>query len=120
MGKQRTCFCCGKAYHYCPVCDGDKNKPSWYFIFDSDNCRKIFDTCQRFSTKEYTADEARAKLDKCDLTDKLTFFLTSKMSLKRSSPRPTKRLNPLLLLLLLLLRRNGDGLADLLVKRNNH
>lgn len=70
MGKQRTCFCCGKAYHYCPVCDGDKNKPSWYFIFDSDNCRKIFDTCQRFSTKEYTADEARAKLDKCDLTDK--------------------------------------------------
>ena len=38
--KQRTCFCCGKAYHYCPHCDVDRDKPSWYFIFDSDNCRK--------------------------------------------------------------------------------
>ena len=74
MGKQRTCFCCGKEYRYCPNCDADKNKPSWYFIFDSENCRTIFDTCQRYSTKEYTAVQARAKLDKCDLTNKSDFL----------------------------------------------
>lgn len=73
MSKLRNCFCCEKAYHYCPNCSRDKNKPSWYFIFDSKNCRDIFDICQKYSTNTYTAKEAKAKLDKCDLTNKDKF-----------------------------------------------
>ena len=72
--KQRTCFCCGKAYHYCPHCDVDRDKPSWYFIFDSDNCRKVFDACQRYSTGECNAEQTRQKLDKRDLTNKSDFL----------------------------------------------
>lgn len=120
--KQRTCFCCGKAYHYCPHCDVDRNKPSWYFIFDSDNCRKVFDACQRYSTGECNAEQTRQKLDKCDLTNKSDFLPDVLGVIEKVFAETTKRLNPLPLLLLLTLevRRNGDRFADLLVKRNDH
>lgn len=72
--KQRTCFCCGKAYHYCPNCAEYSHLPSWYFIFDSENCKKVFDICQRYSIGEFTAEQARQKLDKCDLTNKSDFL----------------------------------------------
>ena len=72
--KQRTCFCCGKAYHFCPNCAEDADKPSWYFIFDSENCKNIFNICQRFSTNAIDAQSAAQELDKCDLTNKTDFL----------------------------------------------
>ena len=41
MAKNRTCFICGNKYDYCPTCDRDRLKPSWYALFCSDNCYKI-------------------------------------------------------------------------------
>ena len=41
MAKNRTCFICGDKYDYCPTCDRDRLKPSWYALFCSDNCYKI-------------------------------------------------------------------------------
>lgn len=120
--KQRTCFCCGKAYHYCPHCDVDRDKPSWYFIFDSDNCRKVFDACQRYSTGECNAEQTRQKLDKCDLTNKSDFLPDVLGVIEKVFAETNKTANPLplLLLLTLVVRRNGDRFADLLVKRNDH
>lgn len=88
--KQRTCFCCGTAYHYCPNCAEDANKPNWYFIFDSENCRDIFNICQKYSTGEYDAIQARHMLDKCDLTHKSNFRSDVKKVIKEIFAKSNK------------------------------
>lgn len=37
----RTCFICGNGYHYCPTCSEDRDKPSWYNMFCSEECKDI-------------------------------------------------------------------------------
>lgn len=41
MAKNRTCFICGNKYDYCPTCDRDRLKPSWYALFCSNTCYEI-------------------------------------------------------------------------------
>lgn len=41
MAKNRTCYLCGKTYDYCPSCDRDKSKPTWYFAFCSEKCHDL-------------------------------------------------------------------------------
>jgi Holliday junction resolvase RusA-like endonuclease len=41
--------------------------------FHSENCKDIFDICTRFNMKLYTKDEAKAAIEKCDLSNKLNF-----------------------------------------------
>ena len=50
MGRQnnRTCIICGKQYHYCPNCGEDAGKPTWYFVFDGQNCHDIYDVCTNY------------------------------------------------------------------------
>ena len=60
MGKQnnRTCIICGKQYHYCPTCGEDSSKPTWYLIFDSQNCHDIYDVCTQYRDEKITAKKA--------------------------------------------------------------
>ena len=71
MGKQnnRTCIICGKSYSHCPNCGEDANKPSWYFIFDSQNCHDIYEVCTQYRDKEITVAQAYEKISKLDISD---------------------------------------------------
>lgn len=70
---KRTCFTCMTKYSFCPHCDEGRNKPNWMMLFHCENCRTIYDTLQRYSSKEYTLEEALKIIDKCDLSEKDTF-----------------------------------------------
>ena len=75
MGKKnnRTCIICGQGYSYCSHCGEDAGKPTWYFIFDSENCHDIYETCVAYRDKKITQKEAYEKISVLD-TSKLKNF----------------------------------------------
>lgn len=74
MGRRnRSCYLCGEHYQYCPTCSQDRTKPSWMAEFHSENCKNIFDICTRFNMQLLTKDEAKAAIEKCNLSNKLNF-----------------------------------------------
>ena len=54
MGKKnnRNCIICGQNYSYCPTCGKDAGKPTWYFIFDGQNCHDIYEVCTGWSFED--------------------------------------------------------------------
>jgi hypothetical protein len=70
MGKKinRECIICKTKYHYCPTCGEDSSKPTWYFIFDGENCHDIYDVCTKYRDKEIDAEGAYNLISKLDLS----------------------------------------------------
>ncbi len=74
MGRRtRECYLCAQGYNYCPTCSQDKMKPTWMAEFHDENCKSIFDICTRFNMQLISKDEAKAALEKCDLSNKANF-----------------------------------------------
>jgi hypothetical protein len=71
--KKRRCIICGKEYSYCPKCRKDKDKPVWMFTFDSQNCHDIYQVLIDEQYGHITEAEAKAKLQKLDLSGKANF-----------------------------------------------
>lgn len=65
--SKRTCYLCGKSYHYCPNCDEDRDKPQWMFTFCSNNCHDIYDTLVSQTMEYLTIDETKEALDKLNV-----------------------------------------------------
>ena len=78
----RTCVLCGKTYSFCPVCNPeDRLKPTWYFCWCSDNCHEIDKVTSAFEDGRMTDIEAKAKLEKLDLSRKEYFGESYKNSI---------------------------------------
>lgn len=58
----RTCYCCGREYYFCPSCPSDRKDPLIYTMWDSDICKDIFNTLTKESTKKITTKECKDKL----------------------------------------------------------
>ena len=74
MGKKnnRKCIICGHSYHFCPTCGEDAGKPTWYFIFDGENCHNIYEVCTQYRDGKIdvkTAYETISLLDISNLDD---------------------------------------------------
>ena len=71
MGKKnnRTCIICGENYAYCPHCGEDANKPTWYFIFDGQNCHDIYEVCTQYRDGEIDVKSAYEKISKLDISN---------------------------------------------------
>ena len=50
----RTCYCCGRKYYYCPSCNDDRRDPKIYTMWDSELCKEIFNTLTDESFKKIT------------------------------------------------------------------
>lgn len=74
--KLRTCSVCRKSYKYCPKCREYESLPTWMFAFCSKNCKDIYDVTSEYEDKRVTADEAKKRLDKLDLS-RISNFGTS-------------------------------------------
>lgn len=81
--KMRKCAVCRSEYTYCPRCNEDKDKPNWYFAFCSSNCKDIYETTSSFENNWISRDEARAELDKLDLSKADTFGTSYKSSIEK-------------------------------------
>lgn len=64
----RICLTCGKAYEYCGSCPTSLNLPVWKNLFDTENCKTIFETVSDYAQKVIGKDVAKKKLSKCDIT----------------------------------------------------
>lgn len=66
----RKCIICGKDYYFCNVCNSeDANKPTWYFIFDGQNCHDIYEVCTQYRDEEIDVKVAYEKISKLDISD---------------------------------------------------
>lgn len=78
----RTCVLCKQNYSYCPVCNPeDRLKPTWYFCYCSDNCHDIDSIASAYEDGRITDIEAKAKLEKLDLSRKEYFGESYKNSI---------------------------------------
>ena len=68
MANPRTCLTCGKAYEYCGSCPSSLNLPVWKNLFDTENCKTVFETVSDYAQKVITKESAKEKLSKCDLS----------------------------------------------------
>ena len=78
MGKRdnRKCIICQTSYHYCPTCGEDAGKPTWYHIFDSENCHDIYEVCTQYRDKVISAETAYDLISQLNL-DKIEDFAES-------------------------------------------
>lgn len=79
----RTCIVCGKKYSYCPSCREDLHKPSWYSIFETENCKKIYDLCVAFNNGHIDVNEAYELLNKCNLNERKNFTESTNLIIDR-------------------------------------
>lgn len=86
----RTCICCGKEYEYCPRCGKYDQYPRWMTNFHDANCREIFQTTIEYMSHNITDDQTRARLDKCDLSNKGTFDHSVQVMLDKLYPQQPK------------------------------
>lgn len=84
MGRKnnRTCLICNKSYSYCPTCGEDAGKPSWYLIFDGENCHDIYDVCVAYRDKIFDAKKAYEEISKLDISGLEDFNETTKAQIK--------------------------------------
>lgn len=68
MKNNKICAVCHDEYSYCPNCKEHEDKPTWMFVFCSENCHDIYEVTSSYNEKEITEKEAKNKLDKLDLT----------------------------------------------------
>jgi len=71
--NNRTCVICGQHYSYCPTCGADAGKPTWYFIFDGQNCHDIYEVCTQYRDKVISAETAYDLISQLNL-DKIEDF----------------------------------------------
>lgn len=73
--KNRTCYLCKTAYHFCPSCRENvaNPKPSWYTMFHSEKCKDTFMVLSDYFLKKVSKQEARNLLSKYDYSDISTY-----------------------------------------------
>ena len=70
----RTCCVCRREHLFCPQCrPEDRNKPTWYFAYCSENCKDIYTVTSYYEDKKISADDAKKQLDKLDLSQIANF-----------------------------------------------
>ena len=71
MGRSdKTCICCGEKYKFCLHCSEYDSLPRWMNIYHNENCKKLFNITTEYKTKNISAQEAKERYDKCDLSYK--------------------------------------------------
>lgn len=66
----RTCLACGKKYEYCGSCPTSTNLPIWKNIFDTENCKTVFENASDYAQGVITKDIAKNRICKCDFSIK--------------------------------------------------
>ena len=69
----KKCILCGTEYKYCNGCRDYDDKPSWYNIYCSENCRTIFNTIVAAGDTITMIEAKRILVEECDLSNKDKF-----------------------------------------------
>lgn len=85
----RTCCVCHKEYSFCLCRPEDRNKPTWYFAYCSENCKNIYAVTSDYEGKKISADEAKIQLDKLDLSHIANFGESYQKAIMRINENAT-------------------------------
>lgn len=66
----RTCLACGKKYEYCGSCPTSTNLPVWKSIFDTENCKVVFENVSDYAQGVISKEVAKNRIYKCDFSIK--------------------------------------------------
>lgn len=69
----KTCFLCQQQYSYCYSCPTELQYQSWKNLFDTENCKEIFNILCRHGQSTITDEEAKELLEQYDLSQKDSF-----------------------------------------------
>lgn len=69
MANNRICLACGKSYEYCGSCPSSLNLPVWKNLFDTENCKTVFETTSDYAQNVISKEKAKEKLSKCNILD---------------------------------------------------
>lgn len=68
MAEKRQCILCPThKYEYCGKCKPQEIIQTWRYIFDSENCRDIYNILEKYVAKKITAVEAKQQLSNYSL-----------------------------------------------------
>jgi hypothetical protein len=81
--KLRRCCVDFNEYTYCPHCKEDNPNETWRFCFCSEKCRDIYNITSSFEDGRLTANEAKAQLDKLNLSNIENFGESYKNSIAK-------------------------------------
>ena len=73
MANNRICLTCGKSYEYCGSCPSSLNLPVWKNLFDTENCKTVFETVSDYAQNAITKESAKSKLSYCNISDTTMF-----------------------------------------------
>ena len=65
--SNRTCFFCGQSFYFCPTCSSDINKPSWYAMWCSEQCKALDNIVAAHRTGKITTEEAKNKINELNI-----------------------------------------------------
>lgn len=88
MANNRVCLCCGNAYEYCGTCRKNVNLPAWKNLFDTENCKDVFQIVSDYEQKAIDKERARKMISACDVTK--TFVPKIKKTLEEITAEPKK------------------------------
>lgn len=77
----RMCCVCHKEYPFCLCNPEDRLKPTWHFAYCSENCKDIYNITSSFENGRLSDIDAKAKLEKLDLSRKEYFGESYKNSI---------------------------------------
>lgn len=66
---KRYCYCCGAEYEYCPTCRQYASQPKWRALYDTEECKAIFDVLSGYSIEVYSKDDVVSVLDKYNIKE---------------------------------------------------
>ena len=85
----RTCCVCHKEYSFCLCNPEDRNKPTWYFAYCSENCKDIYTATSDYENGNISADEAKTQLDRLDLSQIANFGESYQMAIMKINENAT-------------------------------
>ena len=96
MGRRdnRTCIICKTSYHYCPTCGEDSGKPSWYAIFDGQNCHDIYEVCTQYRDKIVDSNTAYDLISKLDISKIDNFAESTRLQIEEIMQLHKEVINP--------------------------
>ncbi|MDO5399139.1 MAG: hypothetical protein Q4G33_14575 [bacterium] len=66
--NNKTCLVCQTKYTYCSSCEEFARLPRWMTCFCGENCHNVFNIISLYEDKHISLEEAKQKLDACDLS----------------------------------------------------
>lgn len=66
MANNRICLCCKTAYEYCGTCRKGVDLPAWRNLFDTENCKDVFQIVSDYEQKAIDKAKAKKMLETCD------------------------------------------------------